>query len=100
LRAGHIREIQYLEWLANVVLVKKANGKWRMCDENKKYIKMTKDAILEGSSQQANKEAINRRNGQGPQYLKFFLLVFLIWRPKPTLRPKPTRDHPSCLRRY
>jgi len=29
--AGHIREIQYPEWLANVVLVKKANGKWRMC---------------------------------------------------------------------
>ena len=28
---GHIREIQYPEWLANVVLVKKANGKWRMC---------------------------------------------------------------------
>ena len=27
LKAGHIREIQYLEWLANVVLVKKANGK-------------------------------------------------------------------------
>ena len=31
LSAGHIREIQYLEWLTNVVLVKKANGKWRMC---------------------------------------------------------------------
>jgi len=31
LRAGHIREIQYPEWLVNVVLVKKANGKWRMC---------------------------------------------------------------------
>jgi len=31
LSIGHIREIQYLEWLANVVLVKKANGKWRMC---------------------------------------------------------------------
>jgi len=30
LSAGHIREIQYPEWLANVVLVKKANGKWRM----------------------------------------------------------------------
>ena len=28
---GHIREIQYLEWLANVLLVKKASGKWRMC---------------------------------------------------------------------
>ena len=31
LTAGHIREIQYPEWLANVVLVKKSNGKWRMC---------------------------------------------------------------------
>jgi len=31
LSAGHIREIQYPEWLANVVLVKKANGKWRIC---------------------------------------------------------------------
>ena len=31
LNAGHIREIQYPEWLAKVVLVKKANGKWRMC---------------------------------------------------------------------
>jgi len=31
MEAGHIREIQYPEWLANVVMVKKANGKWRMC---------------------------------------------------------------------
>ena len=31
LAAGHIREIQYPEWLANVVLVKKCSGKWRMC---------------------------------------------------------------------
>jgi len=31
LAAGHIREVQYPEWLANVVLVKKSNGKWRMC---------------------------------------------------------------------
>jgi len=30
LNTGHIREIQYPEWLANVVLVKKANKKWRM----------------------------------------------------------------------
>jgi len=30
LAAGHIREIQYPEWLANVVLVK-SSGKWRMC---------------------------------------------------------------------
>jgi hypothetical protein len=31
LRAGFIREVNYPEWLANVVLVKKATGKWRMC---------------------------------------------------------------------
>ncbi|XP_068498362.1 uncharacterized protein [Phaseolus vulgaris] len=31
LEAGHIKEIQYPECLANVVLVKKSNGKWRMC---------------------------------------------------------------------
>ena len=31
LAANFIREVHYPEWLANVVMVKKANGKWRMC---------------------------------------------------------------------
>jgi hypothetical protein len=31
LTANFIREVFYLNWLANVVMVKKANGKWRMC---------------------------------------------------------------------
>jgi hypothetical protein len=31
LSAGGIREVTYPEWLANAVMVKKANGKWRMC---------------------------------------------------------------------
>ena len=31
LQAGEIREVEYSKWLANVVLVKKANGKWRLC---------------------------------------------------------------------
>ena len=30
LQVGAIREVEYSEWLANVVLVKKANGKWRL----------------------------------------------------------------------
>ena len=31
LKADFIREVYYLDWLANMVIVKKANGKWRMC---------------------------------------------------------------------
>ena len=31
LAAKFIREVYYLEWLANVVMVKKANRKWRIC---------------------------------------------------------------------
>ena len=31
LEAGFIREVYYLDWLANVVMVRKNNRKWRMC---------------------------------------------------------------------
>ena len=31
LQVGAIREVEYPEWLANVVLVKKENSKWRLC---------------------------------------------------------------------
>jgi len=31
LEAGFVRERQYLEWISNVVLVKKPNDTWRMC---------------------------------------------------------------------
>ncbi|XP_050278127.1 uncharacterized protein LOC126719636 [Quercus robur] len=30
-QAGAIKEVLYLEWLANTVVVKKKNGKWRVC---------------------------------------------------------------------
>nr|KYP39431.1 Transposon Ty3-I Gag-Pol polyprotein [Cajanus cajan] len=33
LQAGFIREVKYSTWLANVVMVKKVNGKWRMCTD-------------------------------------------------------------------
>ena len=43
LAAGFIREVYYPDWLANIVLVKKANGKWKMCmdfiDLNKACLK-------------------------------------------------------------
>ena len=31
LQAGAIREVEYPDWLANVVLIKKENGKWWLC---------------------------------------------------------------------
>ena len=31
LSASVIREVTYPKWLANTIMVKKANGKWRMC---------------------------------------------------------------------
>ena len=31
LEADFIREVYYPDWLANVIMVKKANKKWRMC---------------------------------------------------------------------
>ena len=41
--ASFIREFYYPDWLANVVMVKKASGKWRMCmdftDLNKTFPK-------------------------------------------------------------
>ena len=41
--ASFIKEVYYPNWLANVVMVKKASGKWRMCvdftDLNKAYPK-------------------------------------------------------------
>jgi hypothetical protein len=43
LDAGFIREVKYLQWLANVIMVRKKNGKWQMCtyftDLNKCYPK-------------------------------------------------------------
>ena len=43
LEAGFIREVYYPNWLANMVMVKKSNGKWRMCvdftDLNRAYPK-------------------------------------------------------------
>jgi DNA-directed RNA polymerase subunit H (RpoH/RPB5) len=31
LKAGMIREVKYPKWLANVAVVQKKNGKWRVC---------------------------------------------------------------------
>ena len=35
--AKFIREVYYPNWLANVVMIKKANGKWRMSQVTKLY---------------------------------------------------------------
>ena len=42
-QAGAIKEVFYLEWLANTMVVKKKKGKWRVCidftDLNKACLK-------------------------------------------------------------
>lgn len=59
LEVGFIREVKYTTWLANVAMVKKPNGKWRMCkdftDLNKACPKDTYpvpniDALVDGVS--------------------------------------------------
>ena len=59
LQAGFIRKARYTTWLANVVMVKKANGKWRMCvdytDLNKacpkdSYPLPTIDRLVDGAA--------------------------------------------------
>ena len=40
LKAGFIKEVNYPDWISNVILVKKANGKWRMCIDFKKLNKV------------------------------------------------------------
>jgi len=60
-------------------------------------MKMTKDDTLEGSSQQANKDLINRRNGQGPNHLKFFLLVFSKDEAQ-AKKPKPKKPKAQPMR--
>ena len=61
LQVGFIQEAQYTTWLANVVLVKKPNGKWRMCidytDLNKacpkdSYPLPSIDRLVDGASGQ------------------------------------------------
>ena len=43
LATNFIRKVHYPEWLVNMVMVKKANGKWRICvnfrDLNQAYLK-------------------------------------------------------------
>ncbi|GAA0159305.1 hypothetical protein LIER_38836 [Lithospermum erythrorhizon] len=35
LKGDAIRELQFSEWIENVVLVKKPNGTWRMCQTSR-----------------------------------------------------------------
>lgn len=59
LNVGFIREVQYTTWLANVVMVKKPNGKWTICtnyiDLNKacpkdSYPLLSIDRLVNGAS--------------------------------------------------
>ena len=59
-KAGFIKEVYYPDWLANVIMVKKANGKRRMCmdfiDVNKacpknSYLLLRVDVLVDSTAQ-------------------------------------------------
>ena len=49
----------------------------QLSDTNQDNKNMTKDANYERSSQHSSEDLTTGRNGQIPEHLKFFLLVFL-----------------------
>ena len=72
LQAGFIQEAQYTTWLANVVLVKKENGKWRMCSDytdlnkacpNDSYPLLSIDRLVDGASGQAMMSFLDAYSG-------------------------------------
>ena len=72
MQVGFVQEAQYTTWLANVVLVKKANGKWRMCtdytDLNKacpkdSYPLPSIDRLVDGASGQEKMSFLDAYSG-------------------------------------
>ena len=49
LEASFIREVYYPDWLANVVMVKKPNGKWRMCPKDS-YLLPRIDTLVDSTA--------------------------------------------------
>ncbi|XP_050241357.1 uncharacterized protein LOC126690287 [Quercus robur] len=54
LTTGFIREVYYPEWLANVVLVKKANGKWRIQQIGKNMEVYVDDMLVKSKEELAH----------------------------------------------
>jgi hypothetical protein len=101
LKAGFIREVDYPQWLANVVLVKKSSGKWRMCvDFNDLNKACPKDSfplphmdVLINSTSGPGAEPGGREGAHAPpQPPKFFLspckflLDILVAHPQPLVK--------------
>ncbi|RDX86987.1 hypothetical protein CR513_31590, partial [Mucuna pruriens] len=104
--ARFIREVNYMTWLSNVVMMKKNNGKWRMfvnyTDLNKAYLK---DSYLLLSIDQLNVRATYQRlmdkvfaeelmptptSAKSAKSLSKFL-------PSPPILAKPIKGHDLCL---
>ena len=52
----------------------------RLCDANQAHKEMTKDADVHKEKSSQSRDLTRGRIGQGPKHLKFFLLVFLMFR--------------------
>ena len=62
LKAGFIREIKYPEWLANVMVVPKKGGKWRVCVD---YIDLNEACPKDSSLYLGYTRLSTRRPGMG-----------------------------------
>lgn len=67
LNAGLIREVQYTTWLANVVMVKKFHGKWRLCTD---YIDLNKACPKDSYPLTSIDRLVDRAS-------RFLILIFL-----------------------
>ena len=79
LKAGFVREVLHLEWLANVVLVRKLNRKYRICvnyiDLNKacpkdSYPLLTIDQLVDSTTYHGMYSFVDATQGYHPISIK------------------------------
>ncbi|RVW67538.1 hypothetical protein CK203_062358 [Vitis vinifera] len=80
LEAGFIREVSYPDWLANVVVVPKKEGKWRVCVD---YTNLNNACPKDSFPLPRIDQIVDSTSGQG---------MLLSWMPSPDITKFP------CLR--
>ena len=95
LAAGFIREIKYPEWLANVVVVLKKGGKWRVCVD---YTDLNEACPKDSFPLPRIDQIVDASTGHG---MLSFLDAFLRYHQYPCIRQTQKKrlslHHTACL---